>query len=276
MVPISEPASEQELETVDVGGVPATKELITQAVDILEADHSTNVKLPLQRKDNPLWQMDYHGIAKEYYGTHPKLPAGTPKEHVAHVKRAVLSVLKKRLEDLGQSPSAGSAAEQALAAAEQEVKQEAAAEPPPADDYDARQRVLRQIVRRRGQPKFRSTLMTAYSGRCAVTGYEAGDALEAAHLRPYRGPESNTLSNGLLLRADIHTLLDLKLLAINPQTREVAVSRLLSATQYGSLSGKPLAEPALLSQRPSQDALDVLWQEFTEAEAHRPTKTDLE
>lgn len=113
--------------------------------------------------------------------------------------------------------------------------------------------------------------MTAYSGRCAVTGYEAGDALETAHLRPYRGPESNTLSNGLLLRADIHTLLDLKLLAVDPQTREVAVSRLLSATQYGSLSGKRLAEPKLLSQRPSQDALDVLWQEFTEAEAHRPT-----
>jgi hypothetical protein len=270
MVPISEPASEQELETVDVGGVSATVEQVAQAVDILESDHSTNVKLPLQRKGNPLWQMDYHGIAKEYYGTHPKLPPGTPKEHVAHVKRAVVSLLKKRLEDLGQDPSAGSAVEQALAAAEQEVEQEAAAEPPPADDYDARQRVLRQIVRRRGQPKFRSKLMTAYSGRCAVTGYEAEDALEAAHLRPYRGPESNTLNNGLLLRADIHTLLDLKLLAIDPQTRKVAVSQLLSGTQYESLSGKTIAEPAPLSQRPSQEALDALWQKFTDAEAHRP------
>jgi hypothetical protein len=74
MVPISEPASEQEFETVDVGGVLATKDLIAQALGILEADHSTNVKLPLQRKGNPLWQMDYHGIAKEYYGKHPKLP----------------------------------------------------------------------------------------------------------------------------------------------------------------------------------------------------------
>ena len=55
--------------------------------------------------------MDYHGIAKEYYGTHPELPPGTPKEHVPHVKRAVVSVLKKRLEDLGQSPPAGSATE---------------------------------------------------------------------------------------------------------------------------------------------------------------------
>jgi predicted restriction endonuclease len=123
---------------------------------------------------------------------------------------------------------------------------------------------------RRGQPKFRSKLMTAYSGRCAVTGYDAADALEAAHLRLYRGSESNTLSNGLLLRADIHTLLDLKLLAINPQNREVAVSRLLSGTQYESLSGKRIAEPAPLSQRPSKDAHDALWQKFTQAEAHRP------
>jgi predicted restriction endonuclease len=173
MVPINEPAPEQELETIEVGGVPATTQQITQAVDILEADHSTNVKQPLQRKGNPLWQMDYHGIAKKHYSTHPKLPPGTSKEHIAHVKTAVLYYLNKRLEDLGQSPSAGSALEQALAAAEQEVQQESAAEPPPADDYDARQRVLRQIVRRRGQPKFRLTLMTAYSGQCAVTGYEA-------------------------------------------------------------------------------------------------------
>jgi predicted restriction endonuclease len=248
---------------------PATAEQVTQALGILKADHSTNVKQPLQRKGNPLWHMDYHGIAKEYYSTHPKLPPGSPKEHVAHVKTAVLYYLNKRLEDLGQGPSAESELEQALAAAEQDVHQESAAEPLPADDYDARQRVLRQIVRRRGQPKFRSALMNAYSGRCAVTGYEAEDALEAAHLRSYKGPESNTLSNGLLLRVDIHTLLDLKLLAINPQPREIAVSKLLSATQYGSLSGQPITEPAMPSQRPSQDALDALWQEFTEEEAHR-------
>lgn len=270
MVLMSEPASAQKLETVQVGGVSATKEQVTQAVTILETDHSTQVKLPLQRKGNPLWQMDYHGIAEEYYTTHPKLHPGTPTEHVAHVQSAVVSYLKQRLEDLGQAPPPGSAVEQALAVAEQQVEQETAVEPPPADHYDARQRVLRQIVRRRGQPKFRSKLMTAYSGRCAITGYEAEDALEAAHLRPYKGSESNTLSNGLLLRADIHTLLDLKLLAINPLTREVTVSRLLSGTQYESLSGKRIAEPALLPQRPSQDALDVLWRDFTEAEAHRP------
>ncbi|HUZ56031.1 MAG TPA: HNH endonuclease [Streptosporangiaceae bacterium] len=58
-----------------------------------------------------------------------------------------------------------------------------------------------------------AALMAAYSGRCAVTGCTVQAVLEAAHLRPYRGPDSNVTGNGLLLRADIHTLLDLQLLA---------------------------------------------------------------
>jgi hypothetical protein len=59
------------------------------------------------------------------------------------------------------------------------------------DDYDARLRVFRQIVARQGQSGFRAALMEAYEGRCAITGYDAAPALEGAHLRPYRGPESN-------------------------------------------------------------------------------------
>ena len=265
MAPMGEPASEPGPRTANVGEVMVTREQIAEAIDILEKDHSTQVKLPLIHKGNPLWQMDYYGIADAYYSTHPRLPPGTPKEHIGHVKTAVLHHLKKQLEDLGLDP-----VEQAIASAEDEVQWEADAEPLPADAYDARNRVIKRAVARRGQPKFRSKLMKAYSGRCAITGYDAEAALEAAHLRPYRGPESNTFSNGLLLRADIHTLLDLWLLAFNPQTREVVVSRLLAGTQYGSLSGVPLAEPVLESQRPSQEALDTLWHYFTQAESDRP------
>ena len=77
---------------------------------------------------------------------------------------------------------------------------EAAATDIPADDYDARLRVVRQIVARQGQSAFRAALLEAYHGRCAITGCDAAAVLEAAHLRPYRGPESNTVPNGLLLR----------------------------------------------------------------------------
>ena len=50
--------------------------------------------------------------------------------------------------------------------------------------------------------------MDAYGGRCAITGYDVEEALQAAHIVPYLGPQSNTVNNGLLLRADVHNLFD--------------------------------------------------------------------
>jgi predicted restriction endonuclease len=137
------------------------------------------------------------------------------------------------------------------------------------DDYDARLRVFRQIVARQGQSGFRAALMEAYEGRCAITGYDAAPALEGAHLRPYRGPESNTVTNGLLLRADIHTLFDLGLLAPEPVTRNVVVSKLLAGTQYEALSTSRLADPAAAWQRPSQETLEIIWRSFCESEEGR-------
>ncbi|WP_396954399.1 HNH endonuclease [Nocardioides pantholopis] len=52
---------------------------------------------------------------------------------------------------------------------------------------------------------FRASLLAAYDGQCAVTDTRTEAGLEAAHLRPYRVPASNVVTNGLLLRADIHT-----------------------------------------------------------------------
>jgi len=95
--PASRPAPQRGHLNVNVGGVTATREQVTEAIDLLEADGSTQVKLPLSRKDNPLSQVDYHGISDAYYDTHPKLPKGTTKEHVGHVKAAVLYHLKQQL-----------------------------------------------------------------------------------------------------------------------------------------------------------------------------------
>ena len=157
---------------------------------------------------------------------------------------------------------------EAMASAEVDQEEEAAAGALD-DDYDARLRVYQQIVARRGQAGFRAALLAAYQERCAVTGFDAVVALEGAHLRPYRGPESNDVTNGLLLRADIHTLLDLGLLAPDPATRTIVVSKLLTGTKYGALPGSPLAEPAEAWQRPNQEALEVIWQRFREAEDDR-------
>ena len=41
------------------------------------------------------------------------------------------------------------------------------------------------------------------------------ETLEAAHIIPYKGSSTNHIQNGILLRADIHTLFDLDLLRID-------------------------------------------------------------
>ena len=154
-----------------------------------------------------------------------------------------------------------------LAAAEALEEDEDEQRPLPADDYDARLRTVRQIIARRGQAVFRVALLDAYLGRCAVTGCDVPDVLEAAHLRPYRGPDSNDLRNGLLLRADIHTLLDLMLVAFEPTSRLVVISSQLAGTHYQQLSGVRVAEPRLARQRPAPEILQHVWQNFTAQEA---------
>jgi hypothetical protein len=96
-----------------------------------------------------------------------------------------------------------------------EAEQDQEKDEVPADDYDASQRVQRQITQRRGQADFGAALLRAYGNHCAITRCDAIAALEAAHIRLYRGPASNVASNGILLRSDIHTLYDLDLIAID-------------------------------------------------------------
>jgi len=125
----------------------------------------------------------------------------------------------------------------------------------PSDAMDDRRRVLASIVRRRGQAAFRSALLHAYDGRCAMTGCDVTDALEAAHIHPYIGQASNVVNNGLLLRADVHTLFDLYLVAINPDSLRIAVAPALRQSTYGELDGSAIKLPVSADMAASQDAL---------------------
>lgn len=113
----------------------------------------------------------------------------------------------------------------------------------PSDAEDHRKKVIATIVRRHGQGAFRNALIEAYDGRCAMTGSSVVDVLEAAHVHPYRGAATNVLANGLLLRADVHTLFDLYLISVEPETRLVRAAPALFATEYGRLNGTRLAQP---------------------------------
>ena len=121
---------------------------------------------------------------------------------------------------------------------------------------DARERTLSEVVRRRGQPAFRAALLMAYDGRCAISGCHASEALEAAHIYPYRGDYTNHVTNGLLLRADLHTLFDLGLLTIDSATMTARFSKSLRMSHYSPLHGTALYIPHNEDQRPNVEALD--------------------
>lgn len=129
----------------------------------------------------------------------------------------------------------------------------------PKGQDDARDRVLREVVRRRGQQKFRQSLIAAYGGCCAISGCPVTALLEAAHITPYLGPDTNSITNGLLLRADLHTLWDLGLIAVAPSSQMVWVSPKVNDPIYQALSGTLLAHPAQPNQKPSALALQQQW-----------------
>lgn len=124
---------------------------------------------------------------------------------------------------------------------------------------DERKKVLASIVRRQGQPAFRNALLIAYEGQCAISNCSATQALEAAHIVPFLGPSTNSVTNGLLLRSDIHTLFDLQLISICPDNNTVWVSPLLDGTEYATFRGTKLRPTRRTGERPSRAALARHW-----------------
>lgn len=121
-------------------------------------------------------------------------------------------------------------------------------------DEDRREFRRQYALYRVGQDRYRARLLSAY-GSCAITRVDVAEALEAAHIRPYSGPQSNVVTNGLLLRRDLHRLFDTHLLTV---TRDytVRVSPQLEGSEYWALDRTRIHLPARLDQRPAPDLLD--------------------
>ncbi|WP_294218876.1 HNH endonuclease [uncultured Chryseobacterium sp.] len=125
------------------------------------------------------------------------------------------------------------------------------------DISDDRKKIAIQIHARRGQKKFRKKLLDVYEGKCAVTGCEIIEILEAAHIYSFKGSETDKIPNGILLRSDIHTLFDLGLISINPQNYFVQISSKMVKDKYYSnlLSNVKITLPNRHEDYPSQDSL---------------------
>jgi hypothetical protein len=136
-----------------------------------------------------------------------------------------------------------------------EAQAESDGEPEVKNEEEGKQRILAAIVRRRGQPEFRRKLLKLYNDRCAISGCDATQALEAAHIIPYSGPGTNHPANGILLRADLHTLFDLGLIAIDTAQMTVILHPELIGSSYSDLAGRKITLPKDSKQRPAVKAL---------------------
>lgn len=118
-----------------------------------------------------------------------------------------------------------------------------------------------RLVRPRlGQQAFKGLVLTAYERQCAITGGRIGPVLEAAHIRPVAASGEHRLSNGLLLRSDVHTLFDRGYLGIDVQHRLQVSPRLRidfgNGREFYERSGQQIHVPHRQVDRPAPDAVE--------------------
>lgn len=120
---------------------------------------------------------------------------------------------------------------------------------------DARRQTMAAIKVREGQSKFKEDLLDIYEGKCAISASSAAPVLEAAHIVPYMGRETNHPLNGILLRADIHTLFDKGLIVISPNDYSIKIDPCLKNTEYAQYNGMRIRKSSM--GFPSKEALEI-------------------
>lgn len=93
------------------------------------------------------------------------------------------------------------------------------------------QKVLSKV--RIGQDAFRVLITDAYTRKCAITGERTLPVLEAAHIKPFAKSGPYFISNGLLLRSDVHKLFDKGYLTISSDLKVEVSGRIKEEFENG-------------------------------------------
>jgi putative restriction endonuclease len=91
--------------------------------------------------------------------------------------------------------------------------------------------ILKKV--RLGQGAFRVLVTDAYTRRCSITGERTLPVLEAAHIKPYSQSGPHFISNGLLLRSDLHKLFDSGYITITKDYKVQVSSRIKEEFENG-------------------------------------------
>lgn len=113
---------------------------------------------------------------------------------------------------------------------------------------------------RLGQGTFRLAVTDAYDRACAVTREHSLPVLEAAHIRPFAQDGPHAVTNGLLLRADLHRLFDTGYMTVSGDYRvkvsESLVTDFNNGREYLVLAGRTIAVPRRPDAQPDRELLD--------------------
>jgi putative restriction endonuclease len=115
------------------------------------------------------------------------------------------------------------------------------------------------IKPRLGQGSFKIIVTDAYLRTCAITQERVLPVLEAAHIKPYSVSGSHEVRNGVLLRSDMHKLLDRGYLTITPKLH-IEVSRRIkdefdNGEYYFTFHGQQINLPRRQFDQPSAEFL---------------------
>ena len=136
-----------------------------------------------------------------------------------------------------------------------------------------RRYALRDVKHRLHQASFREAVITAYNGRCALSGLPEPLLLDAAHIIPdkdelYGQP---VVPNGIPLSKIHHAAFDSHLIGIDPDFRIHVSHRLLTRHDgpfleaLKQLDQETLHLPARLRDRPDRDRLAMRYAQFKAA-----------
>ena len=150
---------------------------------------------------------------------------------------------------------------------------------PDRDDFSSppqaaeRRYALRVVKQRLHQDSFREAVITAYNGRCALSGLREHRLLDAAHIVSDKDELMGqpVVPNGLPLSKIHHAAFDADLIGIDPDYR-VHVSEHLLEQRDGpmldalkQLQGGALHLPKRFGDRPDRDRLAVRFARFKTA-----------
>ncbi len=116
------------------------------------------------------------------------------------------------------------------------------------------------VTPRLGQGTFRVGVLDAYGRSCAITEEHSLPVLEAAHIRSYANNGPHDVSNGILMRADLHRLFDTGYITVAPDFRLEVSGRLKAdfsnGKTYYPLAGNRIRLPKDRSETPNAAYLE--------------------